>query len=385
MQKEENTKSPDILILGYLKNELTDNETAELTNWLRLSSSNKRYFDEYFEIWITSKSSLKNPEYNFHEGFWKFKQRIKGPETQSDKSDKYRLIKAIMKYAAIIILAFSLGGLIFHNKETKPAEQGGLSFSELIVPFGSRVLFTLPDGTEVTLNAGSRLKYDNIFGITDRVVNLEGEGYFKVAKDSERPFTVKTSHISVVALGTEFNVRAYSENKTIETTLVEGSLKIENIADDTGEEVIVLKPNQKVTYIKESSTIVNETNKSKSDLDNKSAPEPVQKTLITPELVAEDVNIEPIISWKENKWIFEQKCLSQIAIELERKFDVKIVFESERLKTVRFTGTILAEPIEQVLEVMSLSAPISYKLRGRVVTLSEKKGHDNLNKRLYNQ
>jgi ferric-dicitrate binding protein FerR (iron transport regulator) len=385
MQKEENTKSPDILILGYLKNELTDNETAELTNWLRLSSSNKRYFDEYCEIWITSKSSLKNPEYNFHEGFWKFKQRIKGPETQSDKSDKYRLIKAIMKYAAIIILAFSLGGLIFHNKETKPAEQGGLSFSELIVPFGSRVLFTLPDGTEVTLNAGSRLKYDNIFGITDRVVNLEGEGYFKVAKDSERPFTVKTSHISVVALGTEFNVRAYSENKTIETTLVEGSLKIENIADDTGEEVIVLKPNQKVTYIKESSTIVNETNKSKSDLDNKSAPEPVQKTLITPELVAEDVNIEPIISWKENKWIFEQKCLSQIAIELERKFDVKIVFESERLKTVRFTGTILAEPIEQVLEVMSLSAPISYKLRGRVVTLSEKKGHDNLNKRLYNQ
>jgi ferric-dicitrate binding protein FerR (iron transport regulator) len=385
MQKEENTKSPDILILGYLKNELTDNETAELTNWLRLSSSNKRYFDEYCEIWITSKSSLKNPEYNFHEGFWKFKQRIKGPETQSDKSDKYRLIKAIMKYAAIIILAFSLGGLIFHNKETKPAEQGGLSFSELIVPFGSRVLFTLPDGTEVTLNAGSRLKYDNIFGITDRVVNLEGEGYFNVAKDSERPFTVKTSHISVVALGTEFNVRAYSENKTIETTLVEGSLKIENIADDTGEEVIVLKPNQKVTYIKESSTIVNETNKSKSDLDNKSAPEPVQKTLITPELVAEDVNIEPIISWKENKWIFEQKCLSQIAIELERKFDVKIVFESERLKTVRFTGTILAEPIEQVLEVMSLSAPISYKLRGRVVTLSEKKGHDNLNKRLYNQ
>ena len=102
-------------------------------------------------------------------------------------------------------------------------------------------------------------------------------------------------------------------------------------------------------------------------------------------MVAEDVNIEPIISWKENKWIFEQKCLSQIALELERKFDVKIVFDSERLKTVRFTGTILAEPIEQVLEVMSLSAPINYKLKGRVVTLSEKKGHDNLNKRLYNQ
>lgn len=385
MHTEENSKSPENLIIGYLKKELTDNETLELINWLKLSDSNKRYFDEFCEIWVTSKASLKNPEYNFHEGFWKFKQRIKITVAQSGNTDRFRLFKIVTKYAAIIILAFSLGGVIFHSKDTRSAKQNNLNFSELIVPFGSRVLFTLPDGTEVTLNAGSRLKYDNIFGITDRVVNLEGEGYFKVAKDSERPFTVKTSHISVVALGTEFNVRAYSDNKTIETTLVEGSLRIENITDDPGEEVLVLKPNQKVTYIKESSTIADETINSESVLDDKSVPEPVKKTIQVPELITEDVNIEPIISWKDNKWIFEQKCLSQIAIELERKFDVKIVFESERLKTVRFTGTILAEPIEQVLEVMSFSAPISYKLKGRVVTLSEKEGFDKLNKRLYNQ
>lgn len=381
----ENNKSPDNLIIGYLKKELSDNETIELINWLKLSDKNKRHFDELCEIWVTSRASLRNPEYNFHVGFWKFKQRIKVTLTKTGNQDKFRLLKTVSKYAAIFILAFSLGALFFHSKDNKPNKQNELTYSELFVPFGSRVLFTLPDGTEVTLNAGSRLKYDNIFGISDRIVNLEGEGYFKVAKNSEQPFTVKTSHISVVALGTEFNVRAYSDNKTIETTLVEGSLRIENISDDPGEEVLVLKPNQKVTFIKESSEIVDETIKSESTSDNKSAPEPVQKVLITSDLVAEDVNIEPIISWKENKWIFEQKCLSQIALELERKFDVKIVFDSERLKTVRFTGTILAEPIEQVLEVMSLSAPINYKLKGRVVTLSEKKGHDNLNKRLYNQ
>ncbi len=384
MQKEENTKSPDFLIIGYLKKELSDNETTELINWLKLSDSNKRYFDELCEIWITSAASFKNPEYNFHEGFWKFKQKVKGSVSQTGNPDKFNFYKIVFKYAAIFILAFSLGGVIFHNIGIKPPKPKDLNFSELIVPFGSRVLFTLPDGTEVTLNAGSRLKYDNIYGITDRIVNLEGEGYFKVAKDSERPFTVKTSHISVVALGTEFNVRAYSDNKTIETTLVEGSLKIENINNDPGEEVIILKPNQKVTYNKESSTIVDETIRSESDPDN-FIPETVQEAITTPELVTEDVNIEPIISWKDNKWIFEQQCLSKIAVELERKFDVKIVFESERLKTVRFTGTILAEPIEQVLEVMSFSAPISYKLKGRVVTLSEKEGYDKLNKRLYNQ
>jgi transmembrane sensor len=386
MQAKEDKQSPDNLIAGYLKNELTDNETIELINWLRLSSSNKRYFDECCEIFVASKASLKNPLYNFHEGFWKFKQKIKVTEDLSVSSDKFRLIKIIARYAAVIILAFSLGGLIFYNRVNKNITQADLKFSKINVPFGSRVNFTLSDGTEVTLNAGSSLKYDNFYGTKDRLVLLEGEGYFKVAKDSERPFTVKTSHINVVALGTEFNVRAYSDNKKIETTLVEGSLKIEKISDDPKEEEItVLKPNQKYTYFKDNSTNITETVKSEQVDANKPSPVEIQKTSATPFLVTENVNIEPIISWKENKWIFEQQCLSQIAVELERKFDVKIVFDSERLKTVRFTGTILAEPIEQVLEVMSFSAPINYKLKGRVVTLSEKKGFDKLDKKLYNQ
>ena len=108
-----------------------------------------------------------------------------------------------------------------------------------------------------------------------------------------------------------------------------------------------------------------------------------KKSIEIPRLVTENVNVEPVISWKENRWIFEKQSLSQIAIELERKFDVQILFESEELKTFRFTGIIIAEPIEQVLEVMSISAPINFKLKGRVVTLSENKNFEELNKRLY--
>jgi ferric-dicitrate binding protein FerR (iron transport regulator) len=107
--------------------------------------------------------------------------------------------------------------------------------------------------------------------------------------------------------------------------------------------------------------------------------------LVIPRLVRENVDVEPVISWKENRWIFEKQRLSQIAVELERKFDIQIYFDSERLKTVRFTGIILAEPIEQVLEVMSHSAPINFKLKGRVVTLSENKNFEKLNKSLYNK
>ena len=122
-----------------------------------------------------------------------------------------------------------------------------------------RAQFTLPDGTTVSLNAGSRLKYDERFGINDRIVELEGEGYFKVAKDSKRLFTVKTSYLNVNALGTAFNIKAYSDDNTIETTLVEGSVRIEEIADNGRKEVMVLKPNQKLTFFKADLTMVGES------------------------------------------------------------------------------------------------------------------------------
>jgi len=376
---------PDILIPGYLKGELTADEIKELISWIKMNSSNKRYFDEYCEIWITAKASSKNPGYTFQEGFRKFEQTIKASEDLYIGLNKTSLFKIITRYAAIVIIAASLSGLLFYYLGKNQVIKPELSFSELIVPLGSRAQFSLSDGTTVTLNAGSRLKYDNRFGMKDRVVQLEGEGFFKVAKDRERPFTVKTSHLNVMALGTTFNVKAYSDDKTIETTLIEGSVKIEEITDKRRPESMVLKPNQKLTFFKEDSTMVDEEAGTKKKIENNTQPSPVQKLIAIPRLVTENVNVEPVISWKDNRWIFEKQTLQQIAVELERKFDVQIRFESERLKTFRFTGTIIAEPIEQVLEVMSMSFPMNFKLKGRVVTLSENKNFEKLCKSLYNQ
>lgn len=385
MQTKENEQSPDDLISGYLKGELSAEETRELLIWIKLDRANKRYFDEYCEIWITSKASLKNPGYHVQKGFWKFKQKIKTSENLSTGFNKISLFKTLTRYAAIFIFAFSLSGILFYNIGRNRVVNPKLNYSELIVPLGSRAQFSLSDGTTVTLNAGSKLKYDNRFGIEDRVVQLEGEGFFKVAKDSEKPFTVRTSHLNIMALGTTFNVKAYSDDKTIETTLVEGSIKIEQVTDKSSPEEIVIKPNQKLTFYKDYSKMVDETAGPKSKTENNAQLSQVQKSLVIPRLVAENINVEPVISWKENRWIFENQSLSQIAVDLERRFDVQINFESERLKIFRFTGTILAEPLEQVLEVMSISASINYKIKGRVVTLSENKNFEELNKRLYNQ
>jgi transmembrane sensor len=385
MEKNQNNNMEEDLICGYLKGDLTPEETRELIDWIKLDKANKQIFDECCELWVTSRSISKNPGYNVQEGFWKFRQRIRKSDQQLTIISRNRLLRTAIRYAAIIIIAFLSGGVIFYQSGYKSSSLSAQNRIELVVPFGSRAQYTLADGTVVNLNAGSTLRTDNRFGIKDRVVELEGEGYFKVAKDSIKPFIVKTSYLRVTALGTEFNVKAYSVDKKIETTLVKGSIKIEQNSATGNGEITILQPNQRLTFFKEGSGIednsVMPAGKSQTEIN----PKEVVDTESTVKLVKEDVRIEPVISWKENRWIFENQCLSQIAIELERRFDVQIHFTSERLKSFRFTGTIVAEPIEQVLEVMTITSPINFKLNGREVTLSENKNFIEVNGNLYSQ
>jgi len=383
MQDKEIKKSPDYLITDYLNGELTSDKTKELIEWIKSDSVNKKFFDECCEIWITSKASSGHQGYIPQVGFWKFKQIIKSVIDMPATSKKIRLLNRVIRYAAVFIIAFSLGGLLFYFTGSFQSVSEEQTFSEFIVPLGSRAQIILNDRTSVFLNAGSKLKYDNRYGINNRIVELEGEGYFKVAKDDDWPFIVETSHLNIVALGTEFNVKAYTVDNTIEATLVTGSIKVEHGTGNTIIETKELKPNQKITYYKEDSRLVDmrvsERDQRKKNVNS------VEKQMASdiPKLVAEDINIEPVISWKENRWIFEKQTLEQIAIDLERRFDIQIIFESERLKFYRFSGIILAEPIEQVLEVISLSAPISYRLKGNVVTLKDNENLEMFSKNLY--
>lgn len=379
-----NKKTIDIQILmRYLEGNGSYEDICIVKQWFSNTESEHELYEKCLQYWEEISLEPNIEGYNEAHMLDHIQHKIKIEEAVF--LNKTNLFKNIVKYAAILIIAFSLSGLLFYYIGKDNAANIKQGISELVVPMGSRASFSLSDGTTVMLNAGSRLTYDNRFGIKDRVVQLEGEGYFKVAKDSKRPFMVKTSHLNVMALGTAFNVKAYSDDKKIETTLVEGSVKIEDISGRNRTEVLILKPNQKLTFFKEDSRMVDETASTEENIKNNTKSMQVQKATAIPRLVKENVNVEPVISWKENRWIFEKQSLSQIAIELERKFDVQIIIETERLKSFRFTGTILAEPIDQVLVVMSSSAPINFKIKGKVVTLSENKHFEEINKSLYNQ
>jgi transmembrane sensor len=369
------------VLMRYLEGTGSYEDTCKIIEWFGETESEDELYKKSLQFWEGLSLDPNITGYNETNILDHIHHEIKiEEEVFLTKPNKFKLL---IRYAAIFIIAFSVSGVLFYSLGKNRKIIAKESFSELNVPLGSKASFSLPDGTTVTLNAGSKLKYDNKFGMSDRVVQLEGEGYFKVAKDASKPFIVKTLYLSVKALGTEFNVKAYPDDKTIETTLVEGAVNVESMSDKKVAEIHVLKPNQKLTYFKNDSTLVDETAVSKVIVKNKTLPAEKQQLASAPRLVTENINIEPVISWKENRWIFEKQCLSQIAIALERKFDVEIKFESDRLQSFRFTGIILNEPIEQVLEVLSITAPINFKVKGRVVTLSENKNFEKI-KKIYN-
>lgn len=381
MSLKKDDQKIDDLILGYLNGNLSSVETNELIAWVKQDKSHKRYFDEFSEIWITSKATGDDSKFNYQKGFLNFKNQIY-KDRRFIGLLPYRYVSSIRKIAAIFIIAFSLGGILFFNIGRHQGNLSKQGYSEIVVPRGARAQFILNDGTKVTLNAGSKLRYNNRFGIADRRVELEGEAYFEVAKDKSKQFIVSTSNIEVTALGTKFNVKAYPTDKTIETTLIQGSVMVENKSKLKESKPVMLLPNQKLTYYKDEALMTKEST-NKTDKENNRQTAAPQKLSAMHRFVAENVNVIPVISWKENRWIIEKQTLANLAVDMERKFDIHIHFGSERLKNFRFTGTLLDESLEQVLQVMSFSAPINFRVKGKDVFFTEKDDFDEIYRKLY--
>jgi transmembrane sensor len=247
--------------------------------------------------------------------------------------------------------------------------------SEVIAPRGAKSEVILPDNTKVWLNAGSRLHYRGDYGINNRNVYLEGEGYFSVVKNPAKPFIVNASGLEIKAFGTSFNVKAYPEEKYITTTLVEGIVKIEGKGLN-----LSLKPNEVLVLVKEASKIAVDNNKdaaiSSGDKknDNPGSGENKNTSFSKDILLKTDVNTNIYTSWKDNCWIIQSETLGNIAKEMERKFDITVYIESPELNQYTFTGTFYKETLEQILDILKLTAPLKYEInKGIVVIKTEEK------------
>jgi len=238
----------------------------------------------------------------------------------------FRWIKAALKYAAIIVIAFVAGNLL---KPSTPAEPE-IRYSEISVPFGQMSQLKLSDGTKIWLNSGTTLRYPEHFASDQRSVTVIGEAYFEVAKMANKPFNVNTADMKVEVLGTSFNVLAYNEDVASSVTLVEGKVVVRN---KEGKSIAQLNPGQMAT-----------------------------KNKTEPNIEIRNVKTAFYAAWIDGKIYFDDEPLDQIAVKLERWFNVDIVFANEQLKSYRFTGTILKnKPVDQIMQALELLSPISFK------------------------
>jgi len=190
----------------------------------------------------------------------------------------------------------------------------------------------LPDGSEVWLNALSSLTYPQRFTEKGRTVQLSGEAYFKVVSDKKHRFNVETPRNMVVsAYGTEFNVNAYESETNYEVTLANGHIEVSSGIGPKATEVLVV--DEKAVLHVETGNI---------------------------HVVTADTYVET--AWKDGKMVFRREKLDKIAEKLSRRFGVDIRLEGNRLKGYEYTATFTDETLEDILDLLKRSAPITYTI-----------------------
>jgi ferric-dicitrate binding protein FerR (iron transport regulator) len=249
----------------------------------------------------------------------------------------------VWRYAAIaasVAILISLW-IIWKPAATPVVKQ--MAIEEPQVQKAPRKKIVLPDGSAVWLNAGSKLEYPEQFNKKERVVKLEGEGFFDIIKDADRPFMVKTAEFSVRVLGTSFDVRAYPQEDTAVAALIQGSIEV--LLKGNEGQAIPLKPNEKLTIpvIRTTITAIKEKSE-ESTMPLIKAP----LTTMRDSLVTET-------AWVQNKLAFKHMSLEQVARLMEQWYDADIRFKNNSKKSLYFSGVFEKEDLEQALNVLSLT------------------------------
>jgi len=357
-------------IVGYYTNNLTQAQSEELLGWLGENEENRQYLFELGKVWYAS-SQLSTKEKDTNGAWTNLLDKIKENDIRQMPKPELRIgLSFLFRVAAAVLLVAVIGiGTIFIFRSPKTKSE--IAYFEAFAPKGSRSFITLSDGSTVWLNSGTKLRYQSNFGKEDRDLFLEGEAYFVVARNPDMPFRVKTSDVCITAIGTAFNVKAYNDEGSIETTLEKGEVRIDAL-DDSKLKVestpVFLKPNQKAVFIKSNKNIsVNSSVQQPQVAVN----EPAGKIKTIPLSIENMADTKLTTSWKDSRWIFKSEKLISLKPILERRYDISIIFRDSVLMSYKFTGTLKEESLEQVLNAICLASPIKYEINHNQVLFFE--------------
>jgi ferric-dicitrate binding protein FerR (iron transport regulator) len=309
------------IIIKYLRGNVSDGEKQILLEGIRkrLASS-----DEILPGVSDNKTA-----------FNRFKQNVLHYEN-AKRRKKIRILKYAASVAVLMIC--SLGMYVLGSKNAKK-EPLKTVINQVIVR-DDKTSVTLPDGTNVRLNKGSKISYTENFTDKRRAVTLSGEGFFDVVRDESNPFFVETNGLTVKVLGTEFDVKNYAGDTISEISLLSGKIEVH---PENNDEPVKLSPNQKIVYNKQ------------TGLHH-----------------IENIDAQEYVLWKNEKLVMHNEELGTIFRKMERWYNVDIVYDHTLPVKTRYSITITDEPKEEILRLLSIITPIKYKIESDKIIIKRK-------------
>lgn len=316
------SKLDDNIIIRYLENRCSEEDIVRINEWMKESEENARQLFRMEEVYQLGKFPTDTEEL-----VAKAERRL-GKRLEQEKQEKQKVFKLrnTLRYAAAIAAVLVMAaGFTYYLSQERTEELLMASAAN-----GQVREMLLPDGTKVWLNQSSSLKYPRAFTGNERNVYLEGEAYFEVARNHEKPFTVKSQAMSVRVLGTSFNIKCRPDNSFAETTLIAGEVEVKDKLDKG---LITLSPGQKAVLNR-----------------------------VTGRMQVKQVDAKMEIVWHNDMIPFDKSSIFQIAAVLERFYGVKIILSPDVDSTKTYSGVLKKkDSIESVLNSLRNSIPFNYK------------------------
>lgn len=357
------------LVSLKLSGEATEEELQELDGLKQRYPETALKLDIIFGIWKENPPP-REPALSFDDHLARLKkaEALPGEAPSVDEQPTVMLPvaknkKRLFYYLAVagsIIIIFFLGRIYF-NSGTQHIERKNNVANIIATQRGSRTTVQLSDGTKVWLNADSKIYYDEAFKSNVREVQLEGEAFFDVKKDSSRPFIIHTSVIDIKVLGTRFNVKSYKNENETETALISG--RVEVSIKGSPEKKIILRPNEKLIV------------KHPGPADTAGNSKEHGNALLVVKALKKDPMYKnsPEILWMDNKLVFDGETLEAVCKKLERWYNVKITIQDESLKKGAYTAIFDGETLQNVLTALKITDGIDFSIHNNEVLIFSKK------------
>ena len=276
-------------------------EDVQLKSWIKQPDFQQKFSAYYQQCWALAPDTMDKAVQN--EMFTELLSQIDASSTTETKvlKTRNRFLRQIGRYAAVACIILAVGSGAYYAGVKRPADDANTEVT-MSVSNGQKADIILADGTKVYINSDSRIVYDNTYNKKTRMVSLEGEAYFEVAKDKEKPFIVKANGINVQALGTSFNIRAHKDDKSVAIILISGKVKV-----DDGRHEAYMKP-------------------------------------------------------RSNELALYGESFEEICTMLTRMYNCKFIFKNEKAKQYTYHGIIKNGSLNNVLEYISQAGGINYKI-----------------------